>query len=457
MKHFGHEASLLHNKEKVRVKLVSYKTARDFRAGVVVDGRIFDVRELLKHPEPIVDVQALFGLGEAALNTLRARLAAPGIEGLSPSEHRLGPPVLRPPTIRDFMAYEGHATMGGQWEMPAAYYRLPVFYFSNPLCLYGHEEAVPMPSATEKLDYELEIAAVICREGSDIPASEALSYIGTDAIGRVLAKAITAQTGQPVVIENKVGADGIIGVQTVQKAEPDGYTVLLSSSSTQVLNPYLIKAATYDPIRDFTPVTTVARTGMLMNVNAGSPYHSVQEFADAAKRNPDQLSFGSGSTTTRLAGEFFQQQAGIDLLHVPYKTPAQALTDLIGGQLDLVFVDLPASGPHVRAGRLRALAVSGGKRMPAMPELPTLQELGYQDFDLTAWYGFWMPAGAPEPIVNRLSEIVRKVVETDEVQALFANAAMDSFTMRPDEMLSFHQQEMEKIGNVAKAANLVAN
>ena len=277
---------------------------------------------------------------------------------------------------------------------------------------------------------------------------------GTDLIARAIAKGVTEGTGAAVIIDNRPGGEGFLGSQGAARGAPDGYTLLMAGSSTQVVNVHLFKKLPYDPIKDFVPVIPLARTSMLLTVNGKAPETTTQALIDAAKNKPGALSFGSGSATTRLAGEFFQQQAGVKMLHVPYRSPALAINGLLGDQVNMVFIGLPTISGHLANGGLRALAVSGHDRMAALPDIPTLRELGLKDFDLTAWYGIWAPAGTPAPVVKKLHEIFAKAMTNPDVKTFFANASMDTFTMSPEEFAKFQREETDKIGKVMQAAGI---
>ncbi|VFR45331.1 Putative extracytoplasmic tricarboxylate-binding receptor of a tripartite transporter, in cluster with DUF1446 [plant metagenome] len=280
---------------------------------------------------------------------------------------------------------------------------------------------------------------------------------GTDLIARTLAKAVTEETGTPVIVDNKPGGEGFIGSRAAATAAPDGRTLLMAGSSTQVVNAHLFKKLPYDPVKDFVPVTPIARTSMLLTVNANLPAKNATELMQLAKAKPGVLSVGSGSATTRLVGQYFMQQAGIKMLDVPYKTPASAVTDLMGDQVNVVFIDLPTVAGHLQNGKLRALAVTGRQRMQAQPNVPTLQEAGLKDFDITAWYGIWAPAGTPSPIAAQLNATFSKAMASPSVKAFFTNASMETFgAMTPADFQKFQADETAKIGRIVKAAGIEA-
>ena len=277
----------------------------------------------------------------------------------------------------------------------------------------------------------------------------------TDIFARTLSKVISPELGQPIIVENMAGAEGFIGVQHAAVAAPDGYTVLLSSVSTHVLNMHLYKKVPYDPFKDFAPISTLASFQLGMNVRNDSPYKSAADVIEAARRNPDKLTYGSGSSTTRLAAEMLQQQAGIKMLHVPYKSLAAAVTDLAGGQIDVVFVDLPTTRPLLAAGRLRMLAATGEKRMPAMPNVPTLQEEKVKDYVFTGWWGLWVPAGTPPAIVQKLEQVFSKAMKTEPIREFLNTGALEEFLVAGTEFTKFHHAEYERWGNVIKGAGML--
>src|SRR6186997_3602959 len=198
----------------------------------------------------------------------------------------------------------------------------------------------------------------------------------TDQLARSLGQEVTRITKQAVIVDNKPGASGFIGAEAVKKAAPDGYTVFITTNTTQAANEHLFKKLPYDPVKDFLPVTGLGKGGQIMIVNTSLPAKSVAEFIALAKAQPGKISFGSGSSSSRVAGELFQQMAGVELLHVPYKSNPLAITDLLGGQIDFMITDTSTGVPQIKGGKLRALGVSTAKRSPLEPDLPTISEAG---------------------------------------------------------------------------------
>src|SRR6187397_156983 len=198
----------------------------------------------------------------------------------------------------------------------------------------------------------------------------------TDTLARSLGQGITGETKQNVVIDNRPGANGIIATQAFIKTPADGYTVLIATNTTHAANEHLYKKLPYDPVKDFVPVTGLGKGGQVLVVRADSPYKSVADILAKAKKEPGKLSFGSGSSSSRVAGELFKQLSGTDILHVPYKSNPNALTDLLGGQIDMMITDTATGLPQIKGGKLRALGVSGTKRIALLPEVPTIAEAG---------------------------------------------------------------------------------
>lgn len=221
---------------------------------------------------------------------------------------------------------------------------------------------------------------------------------GIDTTARFYADRMREATGQPIVVVNKVGAFGNLAAAEVQRAAPDGYTVLVTPNSTITTNVFLMKKLPFDPARDFAPVAPIARWGFVLLVDPQkTPVASVAELSALMRAQPGKLNFGSGNFTGQAAGELYKIRAGLQAVHVPYKSVPAALTDLIGGRLDFVFADVVTGLPQVRAGRLRALAVTAPTRLPSAPDVPTMLEAGVPDYELVNWFAAFLPAGAPEP------------------------------------------------------------
>ena len=208
----------------------------------------------------------------------------------------------------------------------------------------------------------------------------------TDQIGRAIGQGVTEQTGQAVVIENKPGASAMIGAAAAARAAPDGYTVLITTNTTHAANQHLYKTLTYRPVEDYAPLTLLGKGGQIMVVNPNSAAKSVGDFIAQARQSPGKLSFGSGSSSSRIAGELLQQMANVQLLHVPYKSNPLAVTDLLGGQIDMMITDTATGLPQVKSGKLRALGVTGLARSPLAPEVPTIAEAGVPGYEMGYWF-----------------------------------------------------------------------
>jgi tripartite-type tricarboxylate transporter receptor subunit TctC len=273
----------------------------------------------------------------------------------------------------------------------------------------------------------------------------------TDVLARIVATRLGERLGQPVVIDNKPGASGMIGADMVAKAAPDGYT-LLANASIHVINPSLYAKTAYDAIADFAPVTNLADVPLVLAVHPKLEARSVKELVALGKSSKTSLAFASAgnATSQHLSGEAFKLAAGIDLLHVPYKGSAPALTDLIGGQVQLMFDSLPSAMPHLKAGTIRALAVTTPKRSAALPDVPTIAESGYPGFAISTWYGVWASAATPPAVVQRLSREIAAIVRLPEVREQFAGLGAEAVGNTPDEFTAFTKAEMTKWAGIVK-------
>jgi tripartite-type tricarboxylate transporter receptor subunit TctC len=273
----------------------------------------------------------------------------------------------------------------------------------------------------------------------------------TDVLARIVASRLGERLGQPVVVDNKPGASGMIGADLVAKAAPDGYT-LLANASIHVINPSLYAKTSYDAIADFAPVSNLADVPLVLAVNPKLAARTVKELVALAKSSKPSLAFASAgnATSQHLAGEAFKIAAGIDMLHVPYKGSAPALTDLIGGQVQLMFDSLPSSMPHLKAGTIRPLAVTTAKRSSALPEVPTVAESGYPGFDISTWYGVWAPAATPPEVVQRLSREIAAIVRLPDVRTQFAGLGAEPVGNTPEEFAAFAKAEQAKWAGIVK-------
>ncbi|CAB3853230.1 Bug family tripartite tricarboxylate transporter substrate binding protein [Achromobacter anxifer] len=275
----------------------------------------------------------------------------------------------------------------------------------------------------------------------------------TDVIARIMAKELTESLGQSFVVENKPGAGSNIATDQVQRAAPDGYT-LLFVAVTSAINQTLYKNVTFDLTKDFTPVALGAKVPNILVVNPQVPVKTVQELVEYAKKNPGKLAFASSGsgTSIHMAGELFKMQTGIDVLHVPYKGSAPAVTDLIGGQVQFMFDNMPSSWPHVQSGKLRALAVTTTERSKSAPDVPTMKESGFANFDVSSWFGLIAPKGTPPEVVDKLNAAMVKALDKPEVQLSFEKLGAVGVKTTPAEFGQFIKSEVEGWAPVVKAS-----
>lgn len=273
----------------------------------------------------------------------------------------------------------------------------------------------------------------------------------TDVLARAVAVPLSNRLGHAVVVDNKPGASGMLGAQTVAKAVPDGYTLLVNAS-IHVINPSLYPKQPYDALADFSGIGNLADVPLVLTVNPKSQVRSVKELTDFARSSKPPLVFASAgnATSQHLCAEAFKVAAGIELLHVPYKGSAPALTDLIGGQVQLMFDSLPSSLPFIKSGVLRPLAVSSPRRSAALPDIPTLAESGYPNFNITTWYGLWAPAGTPAAIVQQLSQEIASIVRSPEVRSQFEKLGAEPVGNTPVEFNAFTKAELSKWATIVK-------
>ena len=276
----------------------------------------------------------------------------------------------------------------------------------------------------------------------------------TDQLARALGIEVTRITKQPVVVEDRPGASGFIGAEVVKKAAPDGYTVFITTNTTQAANEHLFKKLPYDPVKDFAPVTGLGKGGQIMIVNLDLPAKSVAEFIALAKSKPGKVSFGSGSSSSRVAGEMFQQMAGIDLLHVPYKSNPLAINDLLGGQINMMITDMATGLPQVIGGKVRPLGVSTLARAPLTPDLPTISEGGLKGYDMSFWFAAYVPANTPPAIINRLHDILVEASKGPAMQTYYGNTGTTPFVTSPADLGKFQVEESEKLKNIIKKAGI---
>jgi tripartite-type tricarboxylate transporter receptor subunit TctC len=274
-----------------------------------------------------------------------------------------------------------------------------------------------------------------------------------DISARLLAPALQQALGQPVLVENRPGAGGNIGADFVAKSAPDGYTLVIGAIATHAINPWLFASLPYDPIRDFRHVALIVQVPNVLVVNNELPAKSVGELVALAKRRPGQLDFASGSTgsTGHLAGEMFKLMTGTYMVHIPYKGAAPAVTDLMAGRVHLMFDNLASALPNVKAGKVRALAVTTRKRSGFLPELPTLDEAGLKGFEMTTWWGVMAPAKTPDAVVQRLNAEIFKALEMPDVKDRLRAMGSETPVVRtPEAFSAFVAAELKTYGDLVK-------
>ena len=273
----------------------------------------------------------------------------------------------------------------------------------------------------------------------------------TDILGRAVAQALTESLGQTVVVENKPGASGMIGAEQVAKAAPDGYTILVNAS-IHVINPSLYSKTTFDAMHDFAPVTQIASVPLILVVGQPVKANSVRELIALAKASPGKLTFASSSVgaAPHLAGELLKRMAGIDIVHVPYKGSGPATTDLIGGHVTMMIDSMPSSIAHVKSGKLKVLGVSTAKRVPALPDVPTIAESGLPGFDIATWYGVWAPAKTPKEIVSKVSSEIANALKRPDLKERLAGLGAEGVGSTPAEFAAYCESEFKRWAKVVK-------
>jgi len=279
---------------------------------------------------------------------------------------------------------------------------------------------------------------------------------GSDQAARTYAQVISQLTGVPVIVEPKPGGNGFIAVQNVAKAQPDGYTALYTTNTTHAANEHLYKNLPYDPIKDFAPVALLSIGHMALVVNVNSKYKSVEDIIVEAKKRPGELNFGSGSSSSRVASEMFKQLANINVKSIPYKSNPMSITDLMGGQIDFMFTDAATGVPQIHANKLRALAVSGQKRLASIASIPTMEEAGIKGYDMSYWNAVYLPAGTPSAVVNKLNELLTKAATSAEVQNYLRFTSAELALSSPDALGQFQLSESARWGKVIKQAGIEA-
>ena len=299
-------------------------------------------------------------------------------------------------------------------------------------------------------------------QGADIFPSKPLRIIvpaapggTTDIASRLLADKMATELGQNIVVENRAGAGGIIGVQALLAAAPDGYTLMMGNIGPNAINYALYKSLSYKP-EDMTPITTVISNPNVLVVNPAVPAKTVGELVALAKAGPGKLSFASSGRgqSVHMSGELFRFKTGIDIVHVPYKGTGPALIDLLAGQVSMIFSSLPSTMGYIRSGRLRALAVTGKQRSPELPDVPTMVEAGYPDFEVTGWFGLFASAKTPRPVIDKIYRAAKSVLASSEIKARFAELGGTAGGEPPEQFRNYVMAEKQKWAQVAAAAKI---
>lgn len=279
-----------------------------------------------------------------------------------------------------------------------------------------------------------------------------------DIMTRPLAQKLSEAMANPVVIDNRAGANGIIGVDNVAKSPADGYSLVVASGGSHAIGPHVYAKLPYDVFKDFAPVSLFATMPELLVVHPALPVKSVKELVALAKARPNQLNFGSSGTggTPHLAAELLKSAAKIEMVHVPYKGMGPATMDLIAGQLQLVFADLPVLLPQVKGDKLRALAVATPKRSANLPNVPTMTEAGFPQIEAYNWYALFAPAATPKPITARLNAEIAKVISNPAVKSFTQNQGAEAVSSTPEELAAIHKREFDKWGGIVRAAGIKA-
>ena len=277
---------------------------------------------------------------------------------------------------------------------------------------------------------------------------------GTDSVGRIFADGLSKELGQPIIVENKPGANATIAANYVAKAKPDGYTLFVTTNTSHSAAPWLMKNVGYDPVKDFTPIARGGNLPFILVSNPDRPYKTVKDLVEYARKNPGKLTYATGNSTGIVGGAILGVVTGTDMLHVPYKGTPQALTDLVAGQVDFMFTDLTAGTPFVKANRLHAMAVSTAKRSSLLPDLPSMQESGIENFDLNSWNGYFGPAGMDPAVVKTLNTAINKIVSNPDTKKRLAELGFDAFSGTPEDFAQFVKDQYALWGKWIQEAKL---
>jgi tripartite-type tricarboxylate transporter receptor subunit TctC len=276
---------------------------------------------------------------------------------------------------------------------------------------------------------------------------------GTDTMARIFAERLLAVSGQPVVVDNKPGANGSLAAVATARSAPDGHSLMITTNTTHAANPALFRNLPYDPVRDFEAVALFGLAPFLIVATPNAPFNNLTELVAYAKAHPGKLSFGAGTSTAQVSGEYINRLLGIETLRVPYKSAPPALTDVIGGTIHFTFIDVGTGLPHIRGGRVKAIVSTSSERSPNLPDVPTMREQGVA-FDLDAWYAMFAPAKTPRAVVDRLNEIVRVEYAKPDMQARMRDFNVIMKLGTPDQLLAFEKAEIAKWATFVKEAGI---
>lgn len=314
----------------------------------------------------------------------------------------------------------------------------------------------PFRTATLALGMSLAFAAPIAGAQPAWPAKPVKIVVTfpTGGAPDILARLFSekAQLGQPVIVDNKPGAGGNIGADIVAKSAPDGYTIVMGTVGTHSINGSVFTKMPYDMVKDFAPISLIASTPNLLVVNNDLPVKTVQDLIAHAKAQPDKLSFGSPGigTSVHVSGELFKSMAGVQMTHVPYKGRQFAIPDLIGGQIQLMFDNMPSALPMAREGKIRAVAQTGARRSAAAPDVPTVAESGLPGFEATSWFALFAPAGTPQEVVEKIAAEAQRIYKLPEVAERLTTLGLDAVLSSPDELAKYQAAEIAKWAKVVK-------